>query len=143
MNQRGRQSAAALAVVGQTSAAVAPMPPPAVLSAAERAVWLTITNSKPSDYFGSEHVPLLVEYVRHKCKADVIDGQIKAFQPEWLENDDGLKRYERLQKLALQTSNQMKSLAGAMRLTHLSVYRADKASLGTGKGRKPWQRDQD
>ena len=75
-----------------------------MLSDAERAVWMATVNSKPADWFGLEHVPLLVDYVRHICKADVFDAQIKAFEPHWLATDDGLRRYGKLIDLSVKTS---------------------------------------
>src|SRR5580765_6940490 len=103
MNQRGRKSAAALTVVGDRlpgSASALPVPP--TLSPAERLVWMATVSAKPGDWFGMEHVPLLVEYCRHVCRGHVVDQQLKAFDPEWLKTDEGLRRYQALSAIAYQ-----------------------------------------
>jgi hypothetical protein len=135
VNQNGRKSAAALAVVEH--AATLPIPPG--LSGGERAVWLRSVNGKPTDYFGSEHVAMLVEYCRLVCRLDVIDQQVREFKPEWLATDEGLKRYDRLVSMGSKLSGAMHILARDMRLTHQSVYRAEKV-VSKPAGRL-WQRD--
>ena len=95
---------ASLAVVVVDAKGIARVGAPPMLSDAERAVWMATVNSKPADWFGLEHVPLLVDYVRHICKADVFDAQIKAFEPHWLATDDGLRRYGKLIDLSVKTS---------------------------------------
>jgi hypothetical protein len=137
-----RRSAAALAVVEVDDAGVTRLGVPGVLSAAEKAVWVTTVHSKQSDWFGPEHIPMLIDYVRHIVKQDVIDAQIKAFDPEWLATDDGLRRYEKLITLAAKQSQIANTLARSMRLTHQAIYRKDKAGMGPGKGKKLWQRAQ-
>jgi len=140
MKQRGRKSAAYLAA-DIDAKGIARVGAPPMLSDAERAVWMATVNSKPADWFGLEHVPLLVDYVRHICKADVIDAQIKAFEPEWLAADDGLKRYGKLIDLAVKTSAAIKALATSMRLTQQTIYRADKAGLTKRPNGKLWVRE--
>ena len=146
MQQRGRKSAASLSVVvadedGQTERVPRTIQPPSTLSDAERQVWLSLVESKAANYFGTEHVPLLVQYVRAVCSAEVVNQQLQAFDPEWFDTDEGLRRYDRLQGMAHRLANTIHILARSMRITHHAVLRAHKASLGTGKGRKPWQRD--
>jgi len=82
---------------------------------------------------------MLVDYCRHVVKADVIDAQIKQFDPEWLNENDGLKRYDRLLAMAHRESQIINTLARSMRLTHQASYRADK--VVPKNGRKLWQRD--
>jgi hypothetical protein len=75
---------------------------------------------------------------------DVIDAQIKAFDPAWLTEDEGLKRYERLLSMAQKESGIVNALARSMRLTQQSIYQPQKAhTLSQAKGRKPWQVDGD
>jgi hypothetical protein len=124
MNQRGRKSAAALAVVDEGSTVGISVPPG--LTAAERVVWMTTVASKPGDWFGSEHVPILVEYVRCVCRAQVIDGQLRAFDAAWLATDEGLARFEKLTALAIKTAGMINRLATSMRLTQQATVRAEK-----------------
>jgi hypothetical protein len=138
MNQRGRKSATALTVV-DTGPGVSPLAIPPGLSQAERGVWLATVNSKPVDHFRSEHVPLLVEYVRHVCRGHVIDEQLRAFDKEWLATDEGIKRYEKLSGMANKTAGMINRLACSMRLTQHSTYRNDKVI--PKPGRRLWQRE--
>jgi hypothetical protein len=141
MNQRGRKSAASLAVVGPGVRGVSRLPAPGGLTDGETQYWLACVNSRPADWFGSEHIPLLVNYCRHAVRADVIAVSLSTFDPTWLTEDDGLKRYEKLLKMARDESTAVNNLARAMRMTHQSLYRADKAATtvdATAKS-KPWQ----
>lgn len=107
----------------------------------ELSYWLATVNSRPADWFGSEHIPLLVNYCRHACRADILAQSLASFDPAWLMEDEGLKRYERLSKLARDESSAVNTLARAMRITHQSLYRADKAATvvgGTARNR-PWE----
>lgn len=115
--------------------------PPRDLTDTQRVIWLATVNSKPAEWFGDEHVPILVEYVRHIETANALTQQIEAFDPEWLKDDDGLKRYDKLTKMRAREAGVINTLARSMRLTQQAMYRADKAgTLGSkGGGRKPWQ----
>lgn len=130
-----------MSVVGREVPGITRLGPPATLSDGERGVWLATVNSKPAEWFGPEHIPLLVNYVRHVVAADVLDGQIREFDPGWLKGDDGLARYEKLRKLFRNETESINRLARAMRLTHQSIYRADKAATLTDRvgNLRPWE----
>ena len=101
-----------------------------------------MVNSKPADWFGLEHVPIMVEYVRHVCRGYVVAGQLEVFTNEWLATDEGLKRFKDLSGIANKTAAMVKTLATSMRLTQQTVYHKDKAGMGPGKGTgKVWQRE--
>lgn len=141
MIQPGRKSAAALAVVGEVSV-VSRVPPPAELTDSQRALWMETVNSKPAEWFGPEHVPLLLEYVRHVATADMLSRQIEAFDAAWLADDDGLKRLKTLTTMRTKEAQVINTLARSMRLTQQAIYRADKAATLVNRvrgGRKPWQ----
>lgn len=109
-------------------------------------MWVATVNARPADWFGSEHIPLLVNYVRHSVRADILAEQLREFDPAWLSDDDGLKRYERISKMARDETNAINVLARAMRMTHQSLYRADKAAVSVdnvARGRKPWELSED
>ena len=50
--------------------------------------------------FSATRKPLLEMYVRPIVNARIIAEQIAAFDPAWLADDDGLKRYDDLMKMA-------------------------------------------
>ena len=88
-----------------------------------------------------EQIKAIVEYVRNVCRQSIIAEQMAEMRPEDLETDEGLKRYDRLQGMAIKGAGIIHVLMRSMRLTHSSIYRASKAGMGPGKGRKPWQRE--
>jgi len=142
MIQRGRKSAASLAVVDLMSS-VARVPPPSELTAAERNLWLATVNSKPAEWFGDEHVPMLVEYVRHVSSADMLTKQIQEFEPEWMKDDDGVRRLKNLMAMRAREAQCIVTFARSMRLTQQSSYdkvRAASAGSKVTRSLKPWQK---
>lgn len=142
MADRGRKSAASLVVASPTSLSHR-LAPPLYLTAAQKAVWVSVVNSKPADWFGEEHAPMLAQYCRHKVTADLIAQQQECFEPNWMTDDEGLKRFNVLAAAMERESRCMNALLRSMRLTQQSLIRADKVVHSQGKGRKPWQLEQD
>jgi hypothetical protein len=141
MAQRGRKSAAALAIAAPVYG-LTRLPPPSALTAAQRGVWLAIVNSRPAEWFGPEHQALLTQYCRHKVNSDVLADRLEQFDPEWLGDDEGLKRYERLCSMMEKETRALNALSRAMRLSQQAMYERDRAKTleRQAKGRKPWQR---
>ena len=116
------------------------LPPPADLTPAQRHAWLTVVNSRAADWFSPEHEALLKQYVRHKVNSDLLSQQIADFDPKWLADEDGMKRYDKLLGMLARETLALNTMARSMRLTHQSVYRADSAKARpVGNNRKPWQ----
>lgn len=141
MAQPGRKSAAALSVVGMVTT-FSRVAPPTELTAPQRGLWLATVNSKPAEWFGNEHVPMLVEYVRHVSTADLLTKEIEGFTAEMFADADALKKLKTLTTMRAREAQCINTLARSMRLTQQSVYRADKAATLAGKtggSRKPWQ----
>lgn len=153
MIQRGRKSAAGLAVVttmpGQRVAV------PKTLAPAEAEVWRAVVATKPADWFTADSHPLLVAYCRHAAMADhlsdhigeamkthtasVLVGNVSAASLALASLDDLLKMRDRETK-ALNT------FARAMRLTQQSRLKAETAATAhgrangtTGTTKKPWE----
>lgn len=141
MAQPGRKSAASLSTVVGMVTSLKRLAPPDDLTTEQRSIWLATVNSKPAEWFGDEHMPILREYVRHVVTAEVLTREIDGFNPEWMADDDGLKRYDRLTGMRAREAGVINTLARSMRLTQQAAYRADKAATLNykGKGRKPWQ----
>jgi hypothetical protein len=141
MPQRGRKSSAALAIAAPVYG-ITRLGPPATLTDAQRTVWLVLVNSRPAEWFGPEHAPLLEQYCRHKVNSDVLAARLQEFDPAWLNEDDGLRRYERLCSLMFKETSAINSLARAMRLTQQSIFNDQRAKTlqNQARGRKPWQR---
>lgn len=73
MRQRGRKSAASLAVVPLDP--VARQPPPASLSTQEAEEFVAIINRLPG-HFGRETQALLMAFCRHVVEADRLSGML-------------------------------------------------------------------
>lgn len=141
MEQRGRKSAAAALAVrhipGQWP------DPPERLTEAQADAWRAIVATKPHDWFGPETYPLLVEYIRATEQADLIARELEEFDPEWLRDEDGLDRFEKLNRLVDAKSSSLARLATKMRLSQQSRYSeksAHTAAKNVGPAAKPWHR---
>lgn len=142
MDQRGRKSAAA-------SLHVVHLPgqwpqPPDRLTEAQAKAWENIVVTKPHDWFGPDTYPLLVEYIRAAEQADVLARQLEDFDSEWLKDDDGLQRYEKLSRLADAKAASLARLATKMRLSQQSRYSEKTAATASKQAgsaaAKPWHR---
>ena len=141
MAARGKQSLASLSVAAPAGADRRLAPEPS-LTAAQKSVWVSMTNSRSADWFGAEHSGMLAQYCRHKVQADLVAQQLESFDPAWLADEDGLKRYDKLSAMLERETRAMNALLRSMRLTQQSLVSKDKTTGGT-KGRKPWQVESD
>lgn len=144
MAQRGRKSAASLAV----SAQVAPVARDSRLRAsphlsdAEQTVWERLVNDHPATAFTETHRDMLDLYCQHVVSAQVLDDEIKAFDREWLRDDDGLKRYDMLLKMREREARSASSLATRLRITRQATTdpkTVGRANSAVGRARKPWE----
>lgn len=141
MRTRGRKSSAALAVV--TTLPGQRPEPPAELTDEQADEWRAVVGRMPSDWFTRETHELLANYCRHVTKARTLAKAIDGFDPEWLVDEDGLKRFDKLTQMAEREGRAMSSLATRMRLTQQSRYNpaaANTSSSKSGSGDKPWQK---
>jgi hypothetical protein len=138
MSQRGRKSAASLSVA--PVALEQRLPPQAGLTPAQKAVWVSVVNCRPADWFSDAHSGLLAQYCRHKVQSDIVAGQLEEFDPDWLADDEGLKRFDKLGAMLERETRSMNTLMRAMRITQQSLLRADK-SVSVSRAKKPWQSD--
>jgi len=144
MKQRGRKSAASLAVstvtaVGNTRDR---LQAPAHISDAERSVWIDVVNDQPADAFSQTHAPLLELYCRHIVQARILADELANFDRSWLADDDGLKRYDRLLAMAEREGRAASSLATRLRITRQAVEHPTTVGRGLArqaKTRKPWE----
>lgn len=140
MGTRGRKSSASLAVV--TALPGQRPEPPAELNEAQANEWRAIVGRMPADWFTRETQPLLVQYCRHVVKARLVAKAVDEFDPAWLADEEGLKRYDKLTQIAEREGRAMSSLATRMRITQQSRYNAaaaNTASAKAGVAKKPWE----
>lgn len=137
-----RKSAASLEVAVRPAPGVAVrLEAPLHISEAERSVWVQVVNDQPADAFMVTHAPLLELYCRHVVNARVIADEVANFQREWLADDAGLKRYDRLLAMAEREGRAASSLATRLRITRQSVHEvtAGRRLAAAKQTRKPWE----
>jgi hypothetical protein len=141
MASRGRQSAAALAVVP-----FGPKPcpePPEELTAEQAEIWRAVTATKPPAWFTPDSYPLLVAYCCLVTDFRNVESLLAGFEPGWAGDKDGLERYAKLLQLRCMLSGRLAQLATKMRLAQQSRYDEKAAAVGSSHavaGTKPWQR---
>ena len=144
MTQRGKKSAASLAVKAQVApiSSESRLMAPLHMSVAERGVWVEVVNDQPASAFGPTHGPLLELYCRHIVQARILADELANFDRAWMADDDGLKRYDRLLGMAERESRAASSLATRLRITRQAVEHPTTVGLGLknqAKSRKPWE----
>lgn len=104
-------------------------------------MWLQVVNDQPADAFSATHAPLLELYCRHIVNARVIADEVANFQREWLADEDGLKRYDRLLGMAEREGRAASSLATRLRITRQAVHEvtAGRRLASAKQSRKPWE----
>ena len=141
MQQRGRKSAGGLTAAVNVEQ-IPRAAPPGDLSDYEAAIWSAVINTKPADWFQADTLPLLLSYCKHVSTAATIDRELAEFDPKWLRDDDGLKRYKTLTDMRERESRAQTALARSMRLTQQAQYNAPTAATTANKSKqtaKPWQ----
>lgn len=141
MAQRGRKSAASIAVRAVPTLSDSRLPAPLHMSDAERAVWVDVVNDQPANAFSTTHGPLLEMYCRHVVQSRIIADEILNFDRSWLSDDDGLKRYDRLLAMAEREGRAASSLATRLRITRQAIDQQTVARsiINAPKAKKPWE----
>ena len=143
MAQRGRKSSEAVLAAAHAAPAVPQerLRPSAHLSDAEQAIWARIICDQPASAFSETHRDMLEMYCQHVVSAQVLDDELKAFDREWLRDDDGLKRYDTLLKMREREVRSASSLATRLRITRQAVDQQTIARqiVNAPKSRKPWE----
>lgn len=135
MAQRGRKSAASLAVVTPLEVVRRPTPP-AELTDEQANEWRAVVNRLPADWFPRETHGLLAQYCRHVIAARRI-GQLVAAEEE--SEDFDLDRYDQLLKMQEREGRALSSLATRMRLSQQTTYSDKKTKPAAGGLKKPWE----
>jgi len=139
MKQRGRKSAnaAAVAAARWDSRPVAPDD----LSDEEKVLWTDIVATKSADWFDAGSLPLLRELVKLDTDVRLLGSKVESFEPEWLNDKEGLARYEKLISMRDRVQNRMVNIATKLRLTQQARFQPVTAATRS-RGRpaaKPWE----
>lgn len=135
MGVRGRRSAASLTTIGPSGIESTQRPEPvAELTDEQAAVWVSVVNRLPADWFPRETLPMLAHYCRHVVAARRIAQLI-----ERLESADeiDLNEYDRLLRMQDREGRAMSSMATRMRITQQASYDRKK-SKGVTLTENPW-----
>lgn len=141
MATRGRRSAASLSVV---AGSIDGRPqPPADLTKFQRELWQRTVAGEPLEQFRTATLQqLLREYVRHCEASNVLADQIDNFDPAWLVDEEGLKRFDKLLTMRDRETKAIADKATKLRLTNQSRYTpqaAATAAKNTAGKSKPWE----
>jgi hypothetical protein len=105
-------------------------------------VWDMVVNDQPAVAFTDVHIPQLEAYCRHVVQSRVLADALLNFNPDWLNDDDGLKRYDKLLGMHERETRAMGAVARALRITRQSIDQQTIARMNVNdsrKGRKPWE----
>lgn len=125
MKQRGRKGGGSL--TPRPPFGVTRIEAPSELNEEQVLIWHEIVASQPTDWFTAGNAPILIALVRHIHEERRLGDVIANFQNEWLETDDGLRRYDLLTKNHDRQTKAIGTLSRHLRLTNQARYRADKA----------------
>jgi hypothetical protein len=107
--------------------------------------WRAVVGTKPADWFTRDNQAMMVDYCRHIVLGRRIAEQIDRFDPAWMADDEGLKRFDKLGAMLERHTRTIASLATRMRLTQQSRYNAQSANTaasrsdGASGARRPWE----
>ncbi len=142
MEQRGRKSAARLAIAPVATLKRIP-DPPQHLTLAQADVWRGVMRTVVAEMITEDAHPVLVEFCRAVDLGNQVASQLAAFDPAWLADDDGLKRWDKLTQIQHRNQGVIAALGGKLRINPSSRVRAENAATvmkrGNGGKRKPWE----
>lgn len=135
MKQRGRPSAAALALAVSRVETIERQRPPHDLTDEEVEVWAAVSSAEPADWFSPSTVPLLAQYCRHIVGARRIAELIERACGD---PDLTISSYDRLLKMQDRESRAVAMLATKMRISQQGTtnHRGNKRPNPI---RKPWE----
>lgn len=146
MGSRGKKSSAELATVAPVPLNAHRPAPPEGLSERASAVWKDVVGTAPLGWFSRAQYPILIAYCRHAACAEALAEQITGFQINWIKEDGGVERLNKLLAMAERETRALTACARAMRITKQAQIeprgagRRVAATLQTGK---PWETPED
>ena len=141
MGTRGRMSAAAHSIVAGN---FGERPDPAEeLTEEQAAIWKETVASEAADFFKTAaQRSILKDYCRHTATARLLSDQVNVFDPAWLADEEGIKRYHLLLKMRDLETRAAVSMATKLRLTSQSRYTPHGAQSAANHAPpvvKPWK----
>lgn len=135
MGERGRESAASLAVIGPGGVETVRRPePPSELNAEQMDVWRGVVAAMPADWFPPASHGTLIQLCRHRLRARHLAQLIDALQAS---DDFDVREFRDLLRSETETTRLIESCETKLRLTPQTQY--DKSKKRGNQGRKPWE----
>lgn len=137
MKRNGRKSAANLSVI---TFRVPEISPPAELTERQAGAFRAIVATRPPDYFGDEHVPLVANLARAMTTADKLADLIESEHVDALVAREGTQGLARLLAMRERECRLVLAFCRSLRLTHQSKYSAEAASrVPSRRLPRPWE----
>lgn len=140
MQHTGRQSAADLTVV-RVTASDRPKPP-GRLDEWQAALWVSVTATKPADWFSDETLPLLEAYIEAATVHRKTSEALARYTADMLSVPESLEQFDKLTRIQARSTGTLAQMAIKMRLSQSTRYGARGASGAherTSKKTKPWE----
>lgn len=137
MDQRGRKSAAQLAVVRPLNTELPA--PPDHFDDEQAQLWCEVVATKPADWWDAGTYPLLETYVRTIVEYRKVSEMVEKCHP--LKGPMDFEQYEKIQKMQDRLHKAILTNATKMRLSQQSKYGARQADTAakSGSSGKPWE----
>jgi hypothetical protein len=108
--------------------------PPAGMPERQVAIWRDTVKSEPPKLFSTGATRgMLQAYCRHRAIADEMSELIEAFDPAWLAEAKGQRRYEWLTKMVRVETKAAMEIATKLRLTNQSRWQSTTTTLAAEK----------
>ncbi|WP_458389528.1 hypothetical protein [Sphingomonas sp. F9_3S_D5_B_2] len=106
------------------------------------AVWRDTVGTLPPAWFTKGQFPILTAYCRHAAQAEELAKQVTAFNVDWLKEDGGVDRLNKLLAMAERETRAMTACARSMRITKQSQIEprgAGRRMAANMQTTRPWE----
>lgn len=136
MGDRGRKSAADLAVVASGGVVTTERPrPPPELTDEQKVEWVAVVNAHPADRFGREQLPMLAAHCRHVVAQRRIAQLIASAEKA---DEFNIEEYDRFLRMQERESRCLASLAVRLGFAYSTAYEK-RPTKGAKHTPKPWE----
>jgi len=143
MGARGPKSGAELSVVSVEPRIGRPLPPE-YLTEDQQEEWRAVVARMPPNWFQREAQGTLEAYCRHVIRQRFLAAELDRFEAEWLREDGGPDRYNKLAAMAERETRAILACARSLRISNQSRYdplTAGRQSRGDSGRKRPWDFD--
>jgi hypothetical protein len=117
--------------------------PPETLTEPEKTIWQDVVASPAGAYIGVESFPVLVEYCEAVVYSRQIGQEVRHWQVQWADTEEGLKRWDKLLAMKDRAAARAANLAVKLRLTPSTRKHGRTAAVAAERtipgGVPPWK----